>query len=60
MICRAQSFSSSTRFKALRAERPIGGGPLADFGSYCLNAARYLYQAGPLEETTLNLSSVQK
>lgn len=31
----------------LQAER--GGGPLYDIGTYCINAARYLFQAEPVE-----------
>jgi predicted dehydrogenase len=30
-----------------------GGGPLYDIGIYCINAARYLYQAEPTEVTAL-------
>ena len=33
----------------IRLKRELGGGPLLDMGIYCLNAARYLFQAEPLE-----------
>jgi predicted dehydrogenase len=32
---------------------PRGGGPLYDMGVYCINAARYLFRAEPLEVTAL-------
>jgi glucose-fructose oxidoreductase len=33
----------------IRIDRELGGGPLEDIGIYCLNAARYLFQAEPDE-----------
>lgn len=35
--------------KNIRLRRETGGGPLWDIGIYCLNAARYLFQAEPEE-----------
>ena len=32
-----------------RLQRSLGGGPLYDIGVYCINAARYLFQAEPEE-----------
>lgn len=33
----------------IRVDLSLGGGPLEDIGIYCLNAARYLFQAEPQE-----------
>ena len=33
----------------VRIERSLGGGPLEDIGIYCINAARYIFQAEPVE-----------
>jgi predicted dehydrogenase len=35
----------------IRVDLSLGGGPMEDIGIYCLNAARYLFQAEPLEVT---------
>jgi predicted dehydrogenase len=34
-----------------RLRSDLGGGPLADIGIYCINAARYLFRAEPYEVT---------
>lgn len=33
----------------IRLKKDLGGGPLGDVGIYCINAARYLFQAEPEE-----------
>ncbi len=33
----------------IRLDASLGGGPLYDIGIYCINAARYLFQAEPVE-----------
>jgi len=33
----------------IRVDRSLGGGPLEDIGTYCINAARYLFRAEPEE-----------
>jgi len=33
----------------IRIDRSLGGGPLEDIGIYCINAARYLFRAEPVE-----------
>ena len=33
----------------IRLQQPLGGGTLYDIGIYCINAARYLFQAEPTE-----------
>jgi predicted dehydrogenase len=37
----------------IRVDRSLGGGPLEDIGIYCINAARYIFQAEPVEVTAL-------
>ena len=37
-----------------------GGGPLYDMGVYCINAARYLFRAEPLEVTALSESKRER
>jgi predicted dehydrogenase len=37
----------------IRLDRQKGGGPLWDIGVYCLNAARYLFRAEPIEAVAL-------
>ena len=41
----------------IRLRRKFGGGPLADIGIYCLNAARYLFRSEPLAVSALAASS---
>src|SRR6516225_1068588 len=43
----------------VRTTEPVtrGGGPLYDMGVYCINAARYLFRAEPLEVSALAESS---
>lgn len=40
-----------TQAPNIRLSRALGGGPLGDIGIYCLNAARYLTGAEPVEVT---------
>lgn len=48
-------FSQQVADKNVRITQPTsnGGGPLFDMGVYCINAARYLFRAEPLEVTAL-------
>jgi glucose-fructose oxidoreductase len=43
------SFSMTVRGGNIRTKRDLGGGTLYDIGIYCINAARYLFRAEPLE-----------
>ena len=45
-----------------RVEEPShrGGGPLYDMGIYCINAARYLFRAEPIEVTALAESNRER
>jgi len=38
-------------FDNIRTDLSLGGGPLEDIGIYCINAARYVFQAEPEEVT---------
>jgi glucose-fructose oxidoreductase len=38
----------------------MGGGPLRDLGVYCINAARYLFQAEPIEVVAMDATGKDK
>src|SRR5262249_47736888 len=40
----------------IRLRRATGGGPLFDIGIYCINAARYLFRAEPVEVAAIAAS----
>jgi predicted dehydrogenase len=40
----------------VRLKEEMGGGPLFDIGIYCINAARYLFQAEPVYVSAFNAS----
>jgi glucose-fructose oxidoreductase len=42
-------FSLQVKDGNIRTQKNLGGGTLYDLGIYCINAARYLFQAEPLE-----------
>lgn len=42
-------FSQQVREGNIRLQRELGGGTLYDIGIYCINAARYLFEAEPTE-----------
>lgn len=44
----------------IRLQKHMGGGPLYDIGIYCLNAARYLFRADPVEVFALTANNDQK
>jgi predicted dehydrogenase len=52
-IGEARLFSSTHTMQVepdnIRVDLSLGGGPLEDIGIYCLNAARYIFQAEPEE-----------
>lgn len=43
------TFTMQVRPGNVRLEREMGGGPLYDIGIYCINAARYIFRAEPVE-----------
>lgn len=42
-------FAQQVKPGDIRLQRALGGGPLSDIGIYCINAARCLFQAEPVE-----------
>jgi glucose-fructose oxidoreductase len=53
------SFSMRLRPGNIRASKALGGGTLYDIGVYCINAARYLFRAEPIEVTAVSVNSGQ-
>ena len=49
-------FGSQVEAGNIRTDPKDGGGPLRDLGVYCINAARYLFDAEPVEVRALTLS----
>lgn len=54
------SFSQQVKEGDIRLDSSLGGGVLDDIGIYCINAARYLFQAEPLEVMAAAASSADK
>ena len=50
-------FTQQVREGDTRLDPRVGGGPLPDIGIYCINAARYVYQAEPHEVLAMRLKS---
>ena len=50
-------FTQQVRAGDTRLDPRVGGGPLPDIGIYCINAARYVYQAEPHEVLAMRLKS---
>lgn len=53
----ASTFSMQIRPNNIRTQRERGGGPLHDIGIYCVNAARALFRAEPIEAVALSASA---
>ena len=51
------SFSMTVRRGDIRTKREYGGGTLYDIGVYCINAARYLFRAEPLEVVAVSVNA---
>jgi predicted dehydrogenase len=51
------SFSMTVRRGDIRTKKAFGGGSLYDIGVYCINAARYLFRAEPIEVVALSVNS---
>jgi len=49
-------FSMQVRGGNVRTQPRRGAGPLYDIGVYCLNAARYLFRAEPIEVSAMKLA----
>jgi glucose-fructose oxidoreductase len=50
------TFSMQVEAGNSRLSAELGGGPLADIGIYCVNAARYLFRAEPIEVLAMSAS----
>jgi glucose-fructose oxidoreductase len=50
------TFSFNVKPGNIRTQEEKGGGPLHDIGTYCINAARYLFRDEPLEVSALAAS----
>ena len=50
-------FTQQVRKGDARLDPKIGGGPLPDIGIYCINAARYVFQAEPTEVFAMRLKN---
>ena len=48
-------FSQQVREGDIRTRADLGGGALFDMGIYCVNAARYLFQAEPIEVSAFRI-----
>lgn len=48
-------FSQQVREGDIRTQAELGGGALFDMGVYCVNAARYLFQAEPFEVSAFRI-----
>ncbi len=51
------AFSMNVKPGDIRLQAALGGGTVYDIGVYCINAARYVFRAEPLEVTALTESS---
>ena len=49
----SSEFSMQVRDNPTRLDRDLGGGPLQDIGIYCINAARAIFAAEPIEVTAV-------
>ena len=50
-------FTQQVRKGDTRLDPKVGGGPLPDIGIYCINAARYVFQAEPHEVLAMRLKN---
>jgi predicted dehydrogenase len=50
------AFTMQVRHENVRLKSRLHGGPLRDIGVYCINAARYVFQAEPFEAMAVHLS----
>ena len=51
------SFAMTVRPGDIRTKKAMGGGTLYDIGVYCINAARYLFRAEPVEVVAVSVKS---
>lgn len=53
-------FTQQTEAGNIRVEKKVGGGTLDDIGIYCINAARYLFQAEPISVFATSASNKEE
>jgi len=53
----SSEFSQQIKTADIRLQKALGGGTLYDMGIYCINAARYLFQAEPIQVTAFSANS---
>jgi glucose-fructose oxidoreductase len=53
-------FGMQVRQGDIRTQRTMGGGSVYDLGVYCINAARYLFQANPLQASTFAVKGTDR
>ncbi len=53
----SSSFSMQVKNNNVRTKKALGGGPVNDLGIYCINAARYLFRAEPIEVSAFAIKS---
>ena len=49
----ASTFCMQVKNGNIRLKAELGGGPLYDIGTYCINAARYIFRQEPIEVSAL-------
>jgi glucose-fructose oxidoreductase len=54
------SFTMNVKAPNIRLEAELGGGTLYDIGIYCINAARHLFRAEPIEVFAMQAARAQK
>src|SRR5258706_82076 len=54
------SFTSNVQPPNIRLEAEMGGGTLYDIGVYCINAARHLFRAEPIEVDCITVKGDEK
>lgn len=52
----SSAFTMNVRAGDIRLSAKLGGGPLWDLGVYCINAARYLFRAEPIEARAIEVT----
>lgn len=53
-------FTMQVKAGDIRLQKKLGGGTLYDIGIYCINAARYLFRAEPVEVFAQSIKQTQK
>lgn len=56
----SSAFTMQVKEGDIRVQKRLGGGTLYDIGIYCINAARYLFDAEPLEVTAFSANNGEK